>query len=42
MASTRIKPGLGKRVVDGKSFRLASEVRYFSVAQPRQCIQPQR
>src|ERR1700720_4585796 len=29
MANTRIKPGLGKRMVDGKSFRLASEVRYI-------------
>jgi hypothetical protein len=29
MANTRIKPGLGKRMVDGKSFRLAGEVRYI-------------
>ena len=29
MANTRIKPGLGKRMVDGKSFRLADEVRYI-------------
>jgi integrase len=28
MANTRIKPGLGKRMVDGKSSRLAGEVRY--------------
>src|SRR3984893_4485301 len=29
MANTRIKPGLGKRMVDGKSFSLAGEVRYI-------------
>src|SRR6201982_1112702 len=29
MANTRIKPGLGKRMVDGKSFRLAGEVRHI-------------
>jgi hypothetical protein len=29
MANTRIKPGLGKRMVDGKSFRLAGEIRYI-------------
>src|ERR1700760_4824058 len=29
MANTRIKPGLGKRMVDGKSSRLAGEVRYI-------------
>ena len=29
MANTRIKPGLGKRMVDGTSFRLAGEIRYI-------------
>src|SRR5215510_897662 len=29
MANTRIKRGPGKRMVDGKSFRLADEVRYI-------------
>ena len=29
MANTRIKRGPGKRMVDGKSFRLAVEVRYI-------------
>src|SRR3974377_1610470 len=29
MANTHIKPGLGKRMVDGKSSRLAGEVRYI-------------
>jgi hypothetical protein len=29
MANTRIRRGPGKRMVDGKSFRLADEVRYI-------------
>ena len=31
MANTRIKRGPGKRMVDGKSFRLADEVRYIQL-----------